>query len=287
MDGNVSISHVTVNISVYSVTLNRLGVIGLIQGVQLYISDVITTISAGLTDYGQQQSAIIASSNVKMCVVQRVIIFASNITSLQFSGGFFGIIENTNLQVTDSLLNSSIISCFRDYCGGIAGYIIESEILMSNMSVCTNISGQYSSGYIACSIITNVKIIDSKVQNMYISSLQYVGGFIGTTGMIGYNNSGMKTVTLQNSQIVNSNLNAQNAGGFFGFTYWTNLVISGSKVISVHITGTISQGIVLAVQSVNTTISITTSMSLGSNYINDVLQANCVSFVNTQSITQC
>ncbi|CAL6021125.1 Conserved_hypothetical protein [Hexamita inflata] len=291
INGDVYIKQSIVNIIIIG-QQNAFGIIGILEGNILKIEDIqITFINLVSSSQSSQGSALIGRLSSLQCILQHVHIYNTNLSTYSWTGAVTGyLIYNKQFKIYDSIIENTLISCTKFACGGITGFSIDSNIEICNISfVNSNISAPYASGFISRIETSNVSITNSKILNVSIISEYYVGGFVGECGrnIYGQPKSSTKTVNILNSQIMNSNVSAQNAGGFLGFTIWTNVIISGSKVISVRITGTVSQGIVLAEQSTNTTLSITFSQSFGNNYINDVVQNDCANLVDTWSVTQC
>ncbi|CAL6033860.1 Hypothetical_protein [Hexamita inflata] len=188
------------------------------------------------------------------------------------------IVDLSNLNST----NNNIVSGFFAY-----QYALNCSVQNSTVQN-SNISAQYhAGGFCGYAYITNISILNSSVQNSsVVSSQNYTGGFVGRSYIF--------NLTLVNSTVNNCNISSQmySAGGFVGQVYGSQLQISTSTVSNVRVSSQNYAGIVVGCDngltlSGSNTYSIIGSQSIGSNYINGVIQSNCASFSNTWSQQQC
>ncbi|CAL6017396.1 Conserved_hypothetical protein [Hexamita inflata] len=293
MDGNISIQQCQIQIQVFVKSISEFGIIGRQQSIPLSdfqeILDIVITVSI-VSQLGQYAGTLVGFLISKHCVVKEVLILKCILSMYYMNGGLFGYIESANIQITDTTIDDSKISCEYNYCAGIIGTSYSDQIVINNFTLCnSNVTGVQSEaigGLIACVYISNISVYDSVIHSSAIQSLQYAGGFFGYSTTNGATLN-VKTQLLQNSQVLNTNISAQNASGFVAFLSYTVLTIKSSRVVSVRITGSNFIGILVAYQSTQGYMDISNSMSQGSNYVNNVLQVNCASFVNTWSATQC
>ncbi|CAL6079182.1 Hypothetical_protein [Hexamita inflata] len=141
----------------------------------------------------------------------------------------------------------------------------------------TDVGPLYGSNYAQDKQMCNIL-----VDNSSIGSDRSNGGLIGA---VGYRNISLQNVTIQLTNVTSF---GNGAGGIFGYSHQCAITIKNSTINSIHITGQSRCGIILGVNSGVITLNIQNSKSIGSSYINSILQTNCGSFSNTVgSVTQC
>ncbi|CAL6089397.1 Conserved_hypothetical protein [Hexamita inflata] len=183
-------------------------------------------------------------------------IIQCNISGYGSTGGFIESCSETNLSIHNSIITMSTIYNSYTYCqvGGFIGSASRSNMVIQNYTVSKN----------------------------SISGTRYVAGFYGFCSST--------NISLQNSIISQSNITCFSyaAGGLFADTESkTNLTVSNQIITQVRITSPSSFGIVIYyISYFGATLKITNSSS-SSNYINDVLQADCATLTNNWSVTQC
>ncbi|CAL6040813.1 Conserved_hypothetical protein [Hexamita inflata] len=198
-----------------------------------------------LVGYGQQSSSTLIISN--LCQQQKIN------SSQQFQ--YFGLIGYTltNISLTQVNTRTIIITNSGNYVGILFGYIQSAN-----------------------SIIQNVSVVNC---NINISSLNFIGGFIGY--MLSSN------VQILNSTISQSNFSGSSyIGGLIGVFTSSTVKITGSKIQQVRITAQSTIGIVLGCNNYGNSIVSANSSSIF-NYINNVLQYDCPKFSNPSSQIGC
>ncbi|CAL5979531.1 Hypothetical_protein [Hexamita inflata] len=212
---------------------------------------------------------VVAGVQTTQCVNAEVINFRSMLNT---------IVDLSNLSST----NNNIVSGFFGYQYALNCSVQNSTVLTSN------ITAQYhAGGFCGYAYLTNFSILNSTVLNSSIKSSQnYTGGFVGRSFNFNF--------SLINSSIIHCNISSQqySAGGYIGQMYSSQIYISFSTIQNVRISSPNYVGIVLGCDngltlSGSNTYSIVNSQSFGYNYINGVIQTNCVSFSNAWSQYQC
>ncbi|CAL6097846.1 Conserved_hypothetical protein [Hexamita inflata] len=126
------------------------------------------------------------------------------------------------------------------------------------------------------------QIHNTLVNNSNVCSYYYNGGLMGT---LSYTTAELQNITVQFVNMTNFGFGS---GGLLGYAYNSIITISNTTINSIRISGPNGNGIVLGFNQGGNTFKIQNSKSIGSNYINKVLKANCDSFINTVgSVTQC
>ncbi|CAL6113589.1 Hypothetical_protein [Hexamita inflata] len=125
-----------------------------------------------------------------------------------------------------------------------------------------------------------------KMSNILVNSSNITAQYY-TGGLIGYV---LYTIALiQNATVQFSNLSSsgQVSGGLIGTADSVTLQLLNITINTIRIVSASNFGIVLGANNGVNTFVITNSKSTGVNFVNNVVSANCASFINTWSIRQC
>ncbi|CAL6033578.1 Hypothetical_protein [Hexamita inflata] len=126
-------------------------------------------------------------------------------------------------------------------------------------------------------------------QNILLQNIIVNGSNIGAEYFAGILVAGAQynVVKIVNSTVINSNISAvSKCGGLIGTVQHVTIIIQNSIIESIRISCTAIRGIIVG-EFESGSFNIQNSKSIGSNYINDLLQTNCGNFLNSWSITQC
>ncbi|CAL5981567.1 Hypothetical_protein [Hexamita inflata] len=156
--------------------------------------------------------------------------------------------------------------------------------IVDNLNINSTASG--SGGIIGYSNISS--IVNCSVTNSYINSTSNAGGIMGY--QIANTTVVDSQTLLQNTYVRNTSVSSSGGytGGLVGYYASSihDLFINASTVSSVSITSKASAGIVVG-RSLLSSYQVSTSSSEGVNSINNVVQANCDSFVFTTNAKGC
>ncbi|CAL6115069.1 Hypothetical_protein [Hexamita inflata] len=153
--------------------------------------------------------------------------------------------------------------------------IVEVINLKASVNV-SSISNRYVGTVFGYQAGNNSTISNASISNSNLSSATFVGGIIG---YVKSTNQTIYNTTLFQSNVTGT---ASYIGGLVGQCDSTKLTVTSSIISSVRIsTGGSFLGIIIGGQSgTGNTQTITSSASIGSNYANGVLLANCLSLTN-------
>ncbi|CAL6012883.1 Parallel_beta-helix repeat [Hexamita inflata] len=262
----LSIQSICLYQSLHTTDLQTCGIIGQYEG-NYSIQQAYVSIQIQGVHVSQFGSAV--GVQTTQCVYAEVINFRSTLIAF---------LDFNNLDVTQNNVLSAVFA----YQYALNCSVQNSTVQNSNIT-----SQQHAGGFCGYAYRTNISILNSSIQNSsVVSSQNYTGGFVGRSYIF--------NLTLINSTVKNCNVSNQmfSAGGFVGQLYNSQLQISSSTISNVRVSSPNYAGIVVGcdnghIMSGYNTYSITGSKSIGSNYINGVIQSNCVSFTNTWSQQQC
>ncbi|CAL5979507.1 Hypothetical_protein [Hexamita inflata] len=206
------------------------------------------------SEFTLQQCGVIGKLDSNTSINNLNIIFKASSHGLQ-GIGMVGQISRLNIYCKISNLRSTVH--LQSATNGIAS------------AVCSNFQSQ------------NGSIINATIINCDIKVEYQTGGLTGFT---------------QNSQqvIVNTTVKQSNfvsyyncSGGFFGYSYFSNITIINSMIDSNNISTPLYYGILIGGDLGGNIFDFTNSQSIGSNFINNNLISNCANLVNFWSVTQC
>ncbi|CAL6059839.1 Conserved_hypothetical protein [Hexamita inflata] len=260
--------------------------------------NTILLISKLISDCNQQFSQYIQKSGQLIGIAQQYVnnITIVNICLLQYistqqyrQSGLIGCQEgNISIQqmtiqyVVNGLLTS--IGLIGAQLSGCKQSEISNVIIIFNSIVDLASYGQVSAivGASSSTSQLNFSIINVIVLNSTLESQYYIGAFIG------YYSSNTYSVLLQNSTIQFSNITGykQMAGGLIGNSYNASLIIDNIILQSLRIFAPSKCGIIIGFDNGNT-FNIQYSVSIGNNYINNVIVQNCASLSNTSIPKGC
>ncbi|CAL5984231.1 Conserved_hypothetical protein [Hexamita inflata] len=219
--------------------------------------------------------------------ILRVILQNFSVNGSNYVGGLVG--DSNTISVQQLMIKNYSVNG-SEGCGGFSGRI-QSGNIDNSTSNNYSVNGSNNVGGIVgqyLSPLLTFQINNVSTSNLNISGMYYVGGFTGYQST--QSSQSYKTSYIYNSSIKNSIiLGTVYVGGFIGSSYNTRIQISSSTIQTIKITSSmgIQAGMVLGYNQYGNTFDITTSKSLGTNYVNNNLQINCNGFTNTYSVTQC
>ncbi|CAL6083002.1 Hypothetical_protein [Hexamita inflata] len=213
--------------------------------------------------------------------------------TLRINGSYFnciGIVGSQQLSLLAEIVNLktivSLISQQGQMTASIFGFggaqnctVYNTSLINSNI----NTNKDNIAGFIGY-LNSNITIIDSTILQTNIQGLnQMVFGSENIGGFIGYINE--KHVSIQNSLIMLTNISGSyRIGGFIGNYYQSEVQLKSSKVQQVCLNAFDRQvGIIVGC---NCNIISIDSIAV-QNYINGVLQTDCVKLLNIWSINGC
>ncbi|CAL6015759.1 Hypothetical_protein [Hexamita inflata] len=230
---------------------------------------------------GDHVAALISNQHLN-CSIFDIFVYDTNFSGISYVGGIIG---HTCYQtyIINCVLQNGNITNSGSYTGGIISHVASSEIIANNCTTQdTNITAiKYSGGLFGFYSVTKYNlnlIIDCVIYNLTESAQNC------TAGILGYING---SITVKQTNVSKSVIQSViNCGGFVGFSYNTVITITNSKVSSIKVISTNNFGIIVGFE-VNSEKQMTESYSEGSNYVNDVIQQNCGSFLNSGNINGC
>ncbi|CAL6110268.1 Hypothetical_protein [Hexamita inflata] len=233
-----------------------------------------------LTNFGflVGQSSMVATTLYISNVCFQQVADCTRATTKVYYSGLIGQAYGT-VSLQSLSLQLSIPAVFIQYVG-IVGMLNSNCPIVEviNMKASVNVSStsnRYLGALFGYQTGKNCTVLNTSISNSSLSSATFVGGIIGYVQSINQ--------TIYNTTLFQSNVTgtATYIGGFVGQCYSTKLTITSSTISSIRVTGTTSLGIIIGGQSgTGNTQTITSSASIGSNYANAVLLANCVSLTN-------
>ncbi|CAL6080612.1 Conserved_hypothetical protein [Hexamita inflata] len=259
-------------------------------GTIIYINQLISNCYQNITTKYIKQSGLLigcASDNTNSITVLNICL--QYIFSIQKQLDSFGIIgyNNGNLSLTRSQITiDGQIMQYQNF--GIIGYQTQDAQYSETINIYitfttsnTSTGGQAGSlfgvGPAQFSIIKNIQ-----VNNTNIFSNYYIGGLIG---LISFTTAELQNINVRQTNIVSSGMGA---GGLFGYSFYSTITIVNITIESIRISCANSYGLILGHNQASTQFNIQNSKSIGDNYINNILQENCLSFTNVVgSVTQC
>ncbi|CAL6094710.1 Conserved_hypothetical protein [Hexamita inflata] len=161
--------------------------------------------------------------------------------------------------------------------------VAENIIAVLNNSITSSASFSQDIGTLFGANYAQIK----QIRNIYINSSylcsQHSNG--GLLGAVGYYNIILQNITIQRTSISSFNVGS---GGLIGYTVNCQIYIQDTTINTVSLVAQNGYGLILGYIDGNNTLNIQNSKSIGRNYINNVLYANCGSFTSTiGSATQC
>ncbi|CAL6099093.1 Conserved_hypothetical protein [Hexamita inflata] len=282
-EGTIQIQQSNILISIQSADkLSYIGVIGSITNACIYtnIQNIITSVDVN-ENTGRYISALVASHTSLNCTILNSTVQNSHIQSAQYTGGFIGFCNSLVVIQYSTVINSAVKSGLN--AGGIIGYAY-SNIQISNTTV-QNISvgngTSFSSFMGGLQIGSVLTISNDQAINVTVSGVTHAGGIIGYAE---YNsNIQIAEVLISNSSFSAS---SSNAGAFLGtfseIYYGCIMKIVKSSIYNITINSPQNAGLIVGYQYPS--YSVSTSLSQGNNYINNIKQQNCVNFANTCNI---
>ncbi|CAL6049464.1 The_GLUG motif protein [Hexamita inflata] len=246
-----------------------------------YLSTVSGAQSGGITG----NTASTGSIQIQNVSVSNTFLHCLNGNSV---GSIIGISNINSIIHGANIKNITILTTGATGAGGVVGYSLANMQMMNcivdNLNINSTASG--SGGIIGYSNISS--IVNCSVTNSYINSTSSAGGIMGY--QIANTTVVDSQTTLQNTSVRNTSVSSSGGytGGLVGYYASSihDLYIKASTVSSVSITSKASAGIV-AGKSLLSSYSVSTSGSEGVNSINNVVQANCDSFVFTANAKGC
>ncbi|CAL5995260.1 Conserved_hypothetical protein [Hexamita inflata] len=206
--------------------------------------------------------------------------------SLSTGASNFGLIGSMDAQLlcqhSSILLN---IKCDSVSSFGIIAYQNSSCVTTELSDLRINAVIQSSSQSVQVSSVLG----KSYSQNILLQNIVVNGSNIGAWYFAGILVAGAQNnvVKIVNSTVINSNVSAvSKCGGLIGTVQHVTIIIQNSIIESIRISCTAIRGIIVG-EFESGSFNIMNSKSIGSNYINDLLQTNCSNFLNSWSITQC
>ncbi|CAL5996092.1 Conserved_hypothetical protein [Hexamita inflata] len=204
-----------------------------------------------------------ATQNANNVIIQRICV--SHVAKSYTTFAVFGVIglfegtlqfQQSNIMIS---IQSSDISSYVGAIGSVTTACVYTNIQNVKTSVSINENtGTYVSALIAAHTSLNCTIQNSTVQNSYLSSSQYTGGFIGYC---------QSSVVIQFSTVVNGVIRSQScSGGIIGYAF-SNIQISNTTVQNITVgygsqvssfIGGLQVGSFLAIsndQAINVTVS--------------------------------
>ncbi|CAL6020544.1 Hypothetical_protein [Hexamita inflata] len=260
--------------------------------------NTILLISKLISDCNQQYSQYIQKSGQLVGIAQQQVnnITIVNICLLQYintqqyrQSGLIGYQEgNISIQqmkiqyIVNGLLTSiGLIGVQSSWC---LQAEISNIVIIFNSIVDLASYGQVSAivGASSSTQQINFSIINVIVQNSTLESQYYIGAFVG------YYSSNTNFVILQNSTVQFSNITGfkQMSGGLIGNSYNVSIKIDNIILQSLRIFAPSKYGIIIGFDNGNT-FNIQNSVSIGSNYINNVIVSNCASLTSTSIPKGC
>ncbi|CAL6078798.1 Conserved_hypothetical protein [Hexamita inflata] len=236
-------------------------------------------LSGLLIGYSYKGLSSVNISNI--CLYQQL-----NSSSQQFK--FFGLVgySDSNISVSQSAVDITVQA--KNFQGfGLVG--VQSSSCQSSQIVNLKINMLINTTTFSTSTVSAIfgdqeaqkcTILNSIINNCNITSQADNGGIIGFNYFC--------VLSVQNVSILNSNITSlsNSVGGFIGSSQNCQIQILNSTIQSVKIYSSQNFGIILGCNTVGNTFNIQQSKSI-TNYINDVIQTNCMSLTNNYSINQC
>ncbi|CAL6072171.1 Conserved_hypothetical protein [Hexamita inflata] len=211
------------------------------------------------------------------------IVNVRNLYQLAVNGHSSGVVIGiTKIDATISYINiknASLIALSATGAGGIVGVSYANVSVLNSkiygLIINNGVKGNGGAGIIAYSNISS--IVNCSVENSIINAVTGAGSIIGTQLHITENQT-----IISNVYVRNVTLSSNNAGGLIGFynsSFQCN--ISNSKITQVSVIGKTRAGLVTGNSPSN--YLITSSSSEGDNFVNGVLQENCIALTNTNA----
>ncbi|CAL5971421.1 Hypothetical_protein [Hexamita inflata] len=284
-EGLLQLFNSQMNLNGSGLVFDLFGTFGEEAGTYLTINNYIviftmkSTLSSGFT------SAVIGRAHQNTAKADNIMVLQSNITGTNI-GGIIGH-ACANLLIQNCSINNSYLSSIY-LVGGLIGQTnslilkINNSITLNTVVYASSVQEPGGSGGImgtpgsGISLSTFVEVIQCSTNNSIIISNQATGGLIAHINA---------TINIVNSLTFNTSVKGIRVGGLIGRCNQTSN-ISNAKVESVNVTG-IDGKIFLGYISTTNPITIIDTLSMGQNYINDVLQLNCPSYTNITSSTGC
>ncbi|CAL6062774.1 Conserved_hypothetical protein [Hexamita inflata] len=238
--------------------------------------------SGMLIGYVHQSTSNVSISNACMHIVIKS-------TGLFTYYGIVGLIEanlslqQIQIQIHTQAVQSSfgMIGAQGVYQSSLTQSVVVNVIIVFNNSISTSsfhdIGPLFGANYAQIKYIRNIIVNNSNLGSQYSN-----GGLIGA---VGHYNISMQNITTQYTNVTSF---VHGVGGLIGYSKNCLLIIQDATINTVIIVSQSNYGIVLGFSDGSNVLDIQNSKSIGVNYINNVVQANCGSFTNTiGSITQC
>ncbi|CAL6093302.1 Hypothetical_protein [Hexamita inflata] len=232
--------------------------------------------------FGNVKSNSISISIINVCM-QQILKSSGHLRDF----GIIGFIEG-NLSMQYIQIYMEVQSSFSKF--GIIGEqmisskqsVVEDVITIFNNSI-VNSSSFNDVGSLFGVNNANIKFIRNIFVNSSNFGSQYSNG--GLIGAISILNISIFNVTIKNTNVTSI---ISGAGGLIGYFQNCLIIIQDTIVYSVSISAQQQFGIVLGTYTGSNQLQIQNSKSIGDNYINTVLQANCGSFTSViGSVSQC
>ncbi|CAL5979489.1 Conserved_hypothetical protein [Hexamita inflata] len=280
--GNIIIQNMCMQQQIKSTsTFTRFGLIGTIFYGDVSIQNVSITLSAqgaelnyfGLIGHQTEYSLKADMINLKISIfINSILGYCVGSLYGKQEASLYGIIQNTSIVGGNISLDSS-------NTGGFIGFAMSMNVTIENSSISqTNINSNSNNGgfigFSGFSIIITIQ--NSSICQTNISSSYKIGGFIGNS---------FSQFMLTNSTISISNISGiDSIGGFIGQFSQSTFSLINSKITQVCLFGTSNIGITIGINY--GTLAITNSLS-ASNYINVIIQNDCLTLSNIWSIVGC
>ncbi|CAL6070645.1 Hypothetical_protein [Hexamita inflata] len=202
---------------------------------------------------------------------------------------FNGVIITNSIVSGNASLNSHIGGIVGEVYGSILIQIINANVTQLN-SISTSPHHVAYSGLIIGKLcnwyyknqaeINNTFVYNSYANSNGLESETDSGGFVGFQ-------SQFTSLNIWSSSLNKSNISStQNSAGIVGYVLNVQLSVVNVQLVDLHITSTNSMLCKIQINQVNGSVVISSTQSLGTNIINNVIQSNC-EITNVNSINGC